>query len=394
MKRVIIIVSSLCLVLLFNACVPKPVLKQYDPDGKGNAVYPEVNQAKNDFSVQKKSSKKKDKGNKVVLKKDKEYLAPIYSALQRKDYNNVLAQIESLDYTYPNNEDLFYIQGVVYFEKKHFSKALDSFNKTLSINNQRGDALYYKSVVLHRLQRLGAALTAINQSIEIESTPSQLVYQESLKHKGINWTEAEREADIYYMRALILKLLLEYDDALNDINKAISLISNNNYYYRLKGEIYFDKQEFNIAYKSFQKASAIKADDWNSWNQMGIIDLYSGKYYQAIKHFKIADKLNPKSSTSITNLGLAYWLAEEKDLAFETMGAAIAKEPNAQLYFHLAYFHHTMKNNEQARSFFKKAQQLEPSILDIRLKISNRTPKDSHLYEYYQKQINAAKKYL
>ena len=395
MKQLTIILSSFCLALLFNVCVPKPLLKQYDPDGTGSAANSDSwETTRKAYSEPKKSSKKKNKENKVVLKKDKQYLAPIYSALQRQEYNNVLEQIESLDYTYPNNEDLFYIQGIAYIRKGHYSKALDCFNKTILINNQRGDALYYKSLVLFWLQRPGTALTAINQSFDIEGTLSQLVYLDNIIHKNINNTETGCEAEMYNLRANIFRVLLDNDAALADINKAILLNSSNHHYYRLKGEIYFDKQEFNTAYKSLQKATAIKADDWISWNTMGMIDLYSGKYYQAIKHFKIADELNPKSSTSITSLGLAYWLAEEKDLAFESMGAAIAKEPNAHLYFHLAYFHQTMNNNEQARNFFKKAQQLEPNILDIRLKLSNRPPQDSHLYEFYQKQMNVAKKYL
>lgn len=398
MKHITILLSSLFLAFLFNACASKPVLKQYNPEGKNNTVYADTEKAKYVKVVQKKPDQRSNTEQKKLLKKagkkDKEYLIPIYTALQEMEYNNALSQIESLDYTYPNDEDLYYLKGIAYLRKNHLSKALNSFNKSISINTNRGDAFFYKSLVLKKLERLGAALGAINKAITIEDTPSLLANQESLSYKSSGWTEEGREATLYFMRASVYKSLMDYDTALGDINRAISISpKENGSYYRLKGEIYFLKQEFNVAYKDLQKAVTINSGDWASWNLMGQIDLYSDKYYQAINHFKKAAKLNHESSISTTNLGLAYWLAEERDLALESMGAAIAKQPNAHLYFHLAYFHHVMNNKSQARIFFKKAKQLEPNILSKRLKLSKAPPQDSNLFAFFKKEIDTAKKY-
>lgn len=397
MKQITIILSSL--LLCINACASKPVLKQYNPEGKNNTTYAKTEHTKNDNIVlnalYQRSFKEQERLLKKAGQKDKDYLIPIYIALQEKEYNNALSLIESLDYTYPNDDDLHYLKGIVYLKKNHLEKALNSFNKSISINNNRGDALFYKSLVLKNLERLGAALAAINKAINIKATPSLLAYQENLSSKSSDWTEDGREATLYLLRALIYKLLMDYDTALGDVNKAISINpKDNDLYYRLKAEIYFIKQDFNVAYKNIQKAVTINSDDWSSWNLMGQIDLYSGKYYQAIKHFKKSNELNPESSISSTNLGLAYWLAEERDMALESMGAGIASKPNAHLYFHLAYFHHVMNNEIQARIFFKKAQQLEPDILNKRLKLSKAPPQDSHLFIFYQNEINTAEKYF
>lgn len=398
MKQITILLSSLFLALLFNACASKPILKQYVPEGKDNTVHTKTKAAKNDPFVQEKPAQSSTKEQKKLLKKagkkDKAYLIPIYYALQEREYNNALSQIESLDYTYPNNEDLYYLEGLAYLKKNHLSKALNSFNKCIAINQNRGDAIFYKSFVLKKLDRFGAALSAINKAINIDDTPSLLVYQESLSNKGNNWTEEGREAILYFTRATIYKSLMQYDIALDDINKAISISPKEDYYYYgLKGQIYFITQEYSVAYKNLQKAISINSNEWGPWNLMGTIDLYSGKHYQAIKHFKKADELNFESSDSSTNLGLAYWLAGERNMALESMGAAIVKKPNADLYFHLANFHHIMKNKAQAGIFFKKAQQLEPNILSVRTNLSKMPPQDSPLYAFYKEEIKAAKKY-
>lgn len=395
----------LTILLFLNSCASKPKLNPYNPKGKDNTVYVDKEKEKYNPVLQKKTvqrSIKEDiqsKFSKKLLKKagkkDKEYLIPIYNALQKKEYNNALSQIESLDYTYPNDEDLHYLEGIAYLEKNDLTKALSSFSKCISINKDRGDALFYKSLVLNKLKRLGAALNTINNAINLKNTPSQLVYQESLRHQSSDWTKDGREASLFFMRATIYKSLREYNTALDDINKAISINKEeNSNYYSLKGEIYFLKKEYRVAHKNLKKSVTIYSDNGWAWHLMGIIDLYSEKYHQAITHFKKADKFDLESSISITNLGLAYWLAGERDMALESMGAAIGKEPNGQMYFHLAYFHHVMNNKSQARIFFKKAQQLEPDIVEVRTKLSKLPPQDSGLYAFFKKEINAAKKYL
>ncbi|MDA3916911.1 MAG: hypothetical protein PF690_08060 [Deltaproteobacteria bacterium] len=326
---------------------------------------------------------------------DKQYLLPIYSALQNKQYNSAINQAEKLRTIHPGDEDIFYLQGIAYFEKTEFSKALHYFEKTTSMNSNRGDAFFYKAMVLTKLNKPKIALDAINTAINNKNAALQLVKQEQLRFKG-TWTVGGRRAALFFMRAVINKSLGHLNNALSDINTAISLSPyQSSSHFETRGDINFLKTEYSLAYTDFKKAVELDPEKGKVWLVMGAIDLYRGSYDRAITNFNKAVKINPERyNGALANSAIALWIKGEKNSALEALGGAIKKKPNAHMYYHLAYFHHLMGNRAQALANFQKAEQLKSNILKLRSQFLKRPPKASPTYTFYQQEYKTAQLYL
>jgi len=327
---------------------------------------------------------------------DKEYLLPVYVAMKKKEYNSVINQAESLKSEHPNDEDLYYIQGVAYYEKGDYASALRYFEKTVSMNSNRGEAFYYKAVMLHQLDKPEPALNAITTAINNKNTVFQLMNQDQLR-VGQDWTVEKCKARMFYLRAVINQSLRQRDNALSDINKAISFLPYiDDALLATRGEIYFYKNQYTLAYNDFQEVIKANSEDASPWELMGRIDTYRGHYDAAAIKFNKAAELEPERYSYALGLaGVAYWLKGDQNAAMESMGNGISKEPSFNMYFHLAYFHHLMGNRSQAQINFKKAEQLYPDVLSwSAYKQAKLLPKNSGIYTFYQQELKTAKTYL
>jgi tetratricopeptide (TPR) repeat protein len=322
------------------------------------------------------------------------YLAPVYNSLKDKQYNDAINQIETLKSAYPNDEDLYYLQGIACFGKYELLTALRSFERTITMNNNRGDAFYYKALMLKKLDKQDLALDAINAAFN-KNAAVQLKNQEQLRFGG-EWTVEGRRATLFFLRAVIHKSLRHLDNALNDVNTAISISPyQSSSHFKVRGEISFLKKEYDLALKDFEKATGLNPQEGLTWSLMGIINLYNGNYDKAIIQFNKAVEINRDIyNFALANSAIAYWLKGNKNLALEAMGGAIGKKPAAQMYYHLAYFHHLMGNKIQARLNFQKAEQFKSNILEIRSLSLKQPPKNSPTYTFYQQEYQVAKKYL
>lgn len=200
----------------------------------------------------------------------------------------------------------------------------------------------------------------------------------------------------FFMRVVINKSLGHLNNALSDINTAISLSPyQSSSHFEARGDLYFLKTEYSLAYNDFIKTVALDPEKGHAWFAMGGINLYNGSYDQAITNFNKAVKINPdRYNSALANSAIAFWIKGEKNSALEALGGAITKKPSAHMYYHLAYFHHLMGNSAQALANFQMAEQLKPNILKLRSQILERPPRTSPTYKFYQQEYKTATQYL
>jgi len=327
---------------------------------------------------------------------DKKYLVTVYTVLRQKQYNKAITLAENLQSVHPGDADLYYIQGIAYLEQNDLLTALRYFEKTSSIDNNRGDAYYYQALMLYKLGQADKSLDSINTAIHNEHTPFQLMNQEKLRFSG-KWTIEGRRAALFFLRALIDKNLHKTDDALSDVNKAISISPYKSAaHFKLRGEIYFlGKSELSLAYSDLQQAAELDPKNGVVWGSLGVIDIYMGHYGQAIIKLNKAVTLDPdRFNEDLGYIAVAYWLKGDRNSALEAMGKAIRKRPDHNMYYHLGYFHHLLGNQSQARTNFKKAEQLFPKILNFEHWMFKGLPKHSPAYPFYEHEYETAQKYL
>ena len=328
---------------------------------------------------------------------DKKYLVPIYAALRQKQFSKAITLAENSQSVHPEDADLYYIQGIAYLEQNNLLTALRYFEKTSSINNNRGDAYHYQSLIFRKLNKFNRALNSINIAIHNEQTAFQLMNQEKLRYDG-EWTVEGRRAHLFFLRAVINSNLHKTDDAFSDVNRAISISPYKSAaFFKFRGKIYFHgKSELSLAYSDFQQAADLDPKDGDTWELLGLIDIYMGHYDQAIIKLNKAVTLEPdRLNEALGHVAVAYWLNGDQNSALEAMGKAIRKKPDYNMYYHLGYFHHLLGNRSQARTNFKKAEQLLPKILNLGpWLLTEVLPKNSPAYPFYEHEYETAKKYL
>lgn len=343
--------------------------------------------------------KVRDNSTRFVLEKagkaDKPYLYPVYTALKNKQYDNAINQAEELKAVYPADEDIYYLQGVAYFEKRELKTAFSLFEYTLLINSDRGDAHNFSALMLYKLQKSSRALKHINLALSNNKTASQLLSLRQLTTNSNTFSIAAIKGRMYFLRAVIQKSLRNYAAAQADVLQAIHLSPyESSSHYTVKGDINFLKRDYHSAYRDYQKAISLNPKESDAWGGMGIIDIYLGHYNKAVTHLEKAIQINPKYNATLGNLGLAYWLLGNRDKAFESMGKAIRLKPVSGMYYHLAYFHHLNGNHAQARINFKKAKSIDADIIGTRTIYLDIPPKTSPTWQFYQQEYNTAKRYL
>ena len=330
-------------------------------------------------------------------KSDKEYLIPLYMALEQKQHNQAIALAGNLQSAHPHDADLYYIQGVAYFEQNDLTTALRYFEKTIETDSNRGDAYYYQALMLYKLGQTDKSLDSINTAIENVETSFQLMNQEKLRLSG-NWTTEGRRGHLFFLRASINNTLRKKDDALSDVNRAISLSPYKSAaYFKLRGQLYFyEKSELSLAYSDLQQAAELDPKDGDVRELLGLIDTYRGRYDEAVINYRNAISLEPdRLNEALGYAAVAYWLRGDRAAALEAMGKAIRKKPDYNIYYHLGYFHHLLGNHSQARENFKRAEQLNAGTLKIKLFILTRqVPRDSPSYTFYAHEYEIASKYL
>ena len=152
-----------------------------------------------------------------------------------KEFNN----ITKLGETYYN----LYYKGLTLYRERKYEEAVNEFDEAIKINNANNynnEAYYYKGLSLFELKKYDEALESFKStnnfnkydmyyfSGEIYETKNNYkeaikYYEEALK----NYKEKNNSRD-YYIIGMTLYKLSEFDKAINNFNKALSFIFEDN----------------------------------------------------------------------------------------------------------------------------------------------------------------------
>ena len=324
------------------------------------------------------------------------HLSPIYKSLYNQNYPEVINQAERLKARYPNDNTLYYLQGYAYFQTKNEALALQCFSKAISLNRNKGDVYHWRGMMYQRAGRYKEALDDMNRAIGDKNTPIQLGELDKLR--GYNPSPEFHHPRMYFFRAVTNKSLGRYTEAMSDLNRAFDLSPKAfpifPIYFSTRGDINFLTHHYALAYDDYQKAVNIDPKMTAAWSSMGHCALYLGNYTGAITNFKKALELDPEITGALRDLGLAYLLNGEYDKALERMGRGVRKNPDEMSYYNLAYLHHLNGNKGLALKFFKKSQELYPTILGLGSIFVNNTPASSPTKKFFQEQLTTATMYL
>ncbi len=162
-------------------------------------------------------------------------------------------------------------------------------------------------------------------------------------------------AELYYQRAQVYRMLDMDSVALRDLDKTIKLDSTKSKYFSAIGDLLFDKKDITGSVKWFQKAIAIDPNDETAHLKIANMFLFSKDYDQAMAEVNTVLQQNIYNAEAYFLKGLIYKDMGETERAITSFQAAVQMEPkyyDGYIQLGLAY---TKKKDPLALQYFDNA---------------------------------------
>ncbi|MCX7592155.1 MAG: tetratricopeptide repeat protein [Fischerella sp.] len=154
-------------------------------------------------------------------------------------------------------------------------------------------------------------------------------------------------------RSMIYYISKRYDEALNNLNQAITLDPTLNSALELQGYIYTNKECYAKAIKSFDRLIQLDPNHPRAIVQRGYIYQLMERYDQALIDFNHVLELNPNNDRIFSSRGYTYLMLKQYDQAFADINRAVELNSNDDWYLYLrALAYQALKQPRQARADF------------------------------------------
>ncbi|MCB9032782.1 MAG: tetratricopeptide repeat protein [Chitinophagales bacterium] len=233
----------------------------------------------------------------------KDYVKEAQIAYNNKNYQQVI-EIANKGLAKKENKELLSLRGLSYFELKYFKQASEDLNKVIIAGSGSLEVLEKSVQVNLYLDRNDLAV---------------LGYKELLKGYPLN-------EEYYYHRAEAYTNLGEYNKAMEDLDKAISIDSNYLQAINQKGIVYQNLRKFDSAIIYFSKAINFNKtnDPEVLFFNRGVSFLELNKFKEAKNDFNYSIKLNSNIGIVFYNRAIVNSYLGEKDSCCKDLEQAMA----------------------------------------------------------------------
>ena len=235
-------------------------------------------------------------------------------------------------------------------KKNNLQIAEDFYKKTLKINPNHFESIFYFGSLLVQTQRFELAKPLLYKAIKINP----------------NYAAAHNNL------GAALKELGENKNAINCYKKAIQIDSNYADAHNNLGIIYYQLEEYQKAIKCYEKAIQINPNYANAYNNLGNIFKILNDYQKAISSYEKAIQINPSYANALYNLGIIFYELGEYKKAIDCYEKAIQINPNyANAYNNLGNVLKDIEEYKNAINSYQKALKLEPGLVSAQANISS-----------------------
>jgi len=183
-----------------------------------------------------------------------------------------------------------------------------------------------------------------------------------ISEAGFSQTNAHQ----LYLEALVKDSLKDFDGALSDLDKAISLSNYNDTLHVLHAKV---EAETNHAKEAFAEVNEIIKHNhtyFDAYMLRGIIKAKSGNYEGAVFDFNKCVKLNSKSAKAYYNRGLAHAYLDEIKQALKDFSVSTDLDAgNANAWFQRGYWKEISGDLNGSLSDLNKAKELNPNDKEL-----------------------------
>ncbi len=347
---------------------------------------------------------------KTKLAEQDQQMVGIYSAIERaRGYRSQIQFGPSIQImndairNRPNDRYLRYFRGITTMNDGKLDVAIDDFTFVMKQDPTCTSLYYFRGDCYARLHRMQ---DAINDYTKLLAKKPYVVAisdtAETGRCSGLELTYDESivsQADIYVLRARQYTLLKQFDKALSDFNKAISMTPTDAVarkeraslylemknipmalqdcnaiiaqepkqipYYELRAKILESNKQPEKALADLNKVVSLSKTDPPAYLNRGQLYDRLGQYAKAIADYTTAADLNPSEDDAFRYRGSSYFKLGRYDKAVEDYTEAITRDPvgNVETYSLRALAYDKLGKTDLAlkdRRMFKENQAKKP----------------------------------
>jgi len=266
-------------------------------------------------------------------------------------------------------------------------KHLDSFNDPIELINYA-----------NRLWRIGhneEALAVLNRAIEIQpklyhawylrglvlqsqksslfnKKKSKPTTQEILASFSVATIIEPRFSPAWRWRGLLLQVLGQHKQAIESINKGISLDSKDSRLHQLKGSSLIKLKRYEEAIVAYTRSIEIQPNSYAYFN-LGLLEYaYNKDPKRALFYYTEAIKLDPDLVEAYANRGIVRNVLGDTQGALDDYAQAIKLKPDyAEVYLQRGVVHFLLKNKKEALADYEKAIRFKPNYAETYLALGS-----------------------
>lgn len=287
---------------------------------------------------------KADKMNDKALKIDENdieaYELKAKIMLAQKNYKDAITAYTRAIRIKPGRAELYSEKAYALIAAKRMDEALFNIDKALKLRPDSADNIFVKGSIEMVQNSFDGAVESFKRSLQLK--PDLLLARGWLAlaylKKGDSKTAKEeiekamKNGDgiplLHFVRAYILSRTQSYDEALIEINKAISTDGKQADFYGLKCEILLKKGDSSAAHEQVLAALAADADNDFANYAKGRYLLSINDYKDALDAFDKAIAINPYLARAYAGKAIAASMLGDKDTADNNLYVAMNMETN------------------------------------------------------------------
>jgi tetratricopeptide (TPR) repeat protein len=290
-------------------------------------------------------------------------------------YSKAIADFNQFLQFEPKSIRALYNRGLAYALQGQYDQALADFNKTLALNPQDAQAHYLRGFVYYKQGHAAQARSDYQKALSLnpdwvkeaasggksELDNYALILQGKAPKPPGSKVAAQKAEAAHKQQALTLARKAKYDQALAEINQALTQDPRDAETYNRRGGIYTLQGHYAKAVADFSKALELNPRYAKAYYNRALAYYYQGKYDQAINDLTKAIKLKPKDVASYNNRGLAYMQKGNYERAIDDFNVATILNPKlADAYYNKAVSCEKVGRRDAAREAYAAFVKLAP----------------------------------
>ena len=304
---------------------------------------------------------------------------------KQKRYTEALTEYQKAEALNPSNINTKINIGTLYQEQKKYDLALNTYNSILQAQPHNTNVMLYKAQCLKELKRNDDAIAQYKAVLNMDPKNSRakadlfdllkdtMPVDEVLAFLYKNVQNSPMDADSYYEFAYELHKANKIDDAIVYYLQTIKLDNSKIDAYINLSQAYRQKKNYADAYSIIQKAQSLAPDNELVKKQFDIVAkeyaannytiassaFQSGDYQRAISEYM---KITPATVDSLIGIAASYQSLKNNEKAIEYYKKAMDLDSkNSDIPYYIASIYANQNNFEQANQYIQIALTKNPS---------------------------------